>query len=233
MGKLVWAVTGAAFGQYHERESIRQGEDVLSNINPAWYFRRPGGGPLYDMTVYGLHALTGVLGPAQRLTAFSGVRIKEREFRGEMLPCDMDDNTLLTLDFGQSLFGFVYGTAAGGLPDIGRFAIFGLNGSIRSGKLNGQLIDYPESQLEAENGGTASLPHVVNAHRQIQEAHVYEDIMQLVDWIRLDTSTLASAEHARHVIEIFDAGYRSAEMGTAQDLRTTIENIQKLSLIHI
>ena len=209
-----------------EADDLIESAHILSNINPAWYFRRPGGGPLYDMTVYGLHALTGVLGPAQRVTALSGVRIKEREFRGEMLPCDMDDNTLLTLDFGQSLFGFVYGTAAGSLPDIGRFAIFGLNGSIRSGKLNGQPIDYPESQLEEESGSNASLPHVVDAHCQIQEAHVYEDIMQLVDWIRLGKPTLASAEHARHVIEIFDAGYRSAETGTAQNLRTTFETIQ-------
>ena len=50
--------------------------------------------------------------------------------------------------------------------------------------------------------------------------------MQLVDWIRLGKPTLASAEHARHVIEIFDAGYRSAETGIAQDLRTTFETIQ-------
>ncbi|NOZ27098.1 MAG: Gfo/Idh/MocA family oxidoreductase, partial [Chloroflexi bacterium] len=64
LGALTWAVTGAAFGRYHEGESVRHGDDVLSNINPAWYFRRPGGGPLYDMTVYGLHVLTGVLGPA-------------------------------------------------------------------------------------------------------------------------------------------------------------------------
>ena len=84
LGTLTWAVTGAAFGTYHERERVRQGEDVLSNINPAWYFRRPGGGPLYDMTVYGLHALTGILGPAKRITAFSGVRVHERDFRGEM-----------------------------------------------------------------------------------------------------------------------------------------------------
>ena len=43
LGKLAWAVTGAAFGRYHEQESIRWGEDILSNINPAWYFRRRGG----------------------------------------------------------------------------------------------------------------------------------------------------------------------------------------------
>ncbi|GAB4185439.1 MAG: hypothetical protein Fur005_47890 [Roseiflexaceae bacterium] len=45
--------------------------DVLSNVDPSWYFRKPGGGPLYDMTVYSLHGLTGVLGPAKRVTAMS------------------------------------------------------------------------------------------------------------------------------------------------------------------
>ncbi len=58
-------------------------------------------------------------------------------------------------------------------------------------------------------------------HREIGEAHVYEDIMQLVDWIRDDTPSIATAEHARHVIEIIEAGYRAAETGQAQDLKTT------------
>src|SRR5688572_16669217 len=102
LGQLTWAITGAAFGRYHENESsVRMGDDPLTNINPAWYFRRPGGGPLYDMTVYGLHALTGVVGAAKRVTAMSGVRLQEREFRGEMLPTDMDDQTLMLLDFGD------------------------------------------------------------------------------------------------------------------------------------
>ncbi len=95
LGTLTWAITGATFGQYHEQESrVRHGSDPLTNVNPAWYFRKPGGGPLFDMTVYGLHALTAVIGPAKRVTALSGVRIKEREFQGEMLPTDMDDQTL-------------------------------------------------------------------------------------------------------------------------------------------
>ena len=40
LGQLTWAVTGAAFGTYHENERVRGGNDPLSNINPAWYFRR-------------------------------------------------------------------------------------------------------------------------------------------------------------------------------------------------
>ncbi|MCH8009117.1 MAG: Gfo/Idh/MocA family oxidoreductase, partial [Chloroflexi bacterium] len=106
LGTLVWAACGAAFGTYHERESVRHGDDVLQNADPSWYFRKPGGGPLYDMTVYALHALTGILGPARRVSAMSGVRIAEREFRGETLACDADDNSLPTLDFGDALFAF-------------------------------------------------------------------------------------------------------------------------------
>ena len=45
----------------------------------------------------------------------SGVRIAEREFKGEMYACDMDDNTMILLDYGDSFFAFVYGTAAGAI----------------------------------------------------------------------------------------------------------------------
>ena len=54
-----------------------------------------------------------------------------------------------------------------------------------------------------------------------EESHVYEDIMQLVDLLRDGTPTLSTAEHARHVIEIFDGAYRSAASGQAVELRTT------------
>ena len=222
LGRLTWAVTGSAFGRYHEQESsVRGGDHVLTNINPAWYFRRPGGGPLYDMTVYGLHALTAVIGPAKRVTAFSGVRVAEREFRGEMLPTDMDDQTLMVLDFGNACFAYVYGVAAGNIPGLGRPMIFGTQGIINGATLNGEPIDYPGRAAAEAHGYAAALPHVVGAHRQMEEAHVYEDVMQLVDWMRDDTPTLATAEHARHVIEIFDAAYRSAATGMAQPLQTT------------
>ncbi len=222
LGQLTWAVTGAAFGTYHERERVRTGDDPLSNINPAWYYRRPGGGPLYDMTVYGMHALTGILGPVQRVTAMSGVRIEAREFRNELLPTDMDDNTFMVLDFGNNLFAFAYGAAAGGIPGAWSPTFFGTKGVLREGKLNDEPIDYPGRDLEEKHRNqNASLPHVVGPHRDVEEAHVYEDIMQLVDWIREDKPTISTAEHARHVVEIFDAAYRASESGQTQTLRTT------------
>ncbi len=225
IGTLCWAACGAAFGTYHEKEAVRQGDDVLSNIDPSWYYRKPGGGPLYDMTVYSLHSLTAVLGPARRVTAMSGVRIKQREFRGQMVSGDADDNTFMVLDFGDSLFAFVYGAAMGRLTEGFEGSYFGTLGSIVGMTLNGEPFDYPgRDQVETGPGGRARfplLPHVVGPHREIGEAHVFEDVMQLVDWIREDRPSPVTAERARHVIEIIECAYRSAETGQTQTLTTT------------
>src|SRR5262249_49410804 len=98
------------------------------------------------------------------------------------------------------------------------------NGSIEGVMLNGKPIEYPGwEQARRDTDGYGNhrfLPHVVGAHREIEEMHVYEDIMQLVDWVREDQPSIVTAEHARHVIEIIEAAYRAAETGQTQTLRT-------------
>jgi predicted dehydrogenase len=215
LGQLAWAVTGAAFGNYHEFEGLRQGGDVLTNINPAWYWRKPGGGPLYDMTVYGLHSLTGVLGPAKRITAMSANAVKEREFRGEMYPCDAEDNTLMVLDFGGNVFSFVYGTFTGGLAEGWGPTFFGTKGKIVGDLHNNEKIVIDEKLNPIGR-------HVSGVHATMEENHVFEDMMQLVEWILDDNATpIATAEHAAHVIEIIEAGIRSSDTGQVQKLETT------------
>jgi predicted dehydrogenase len=222
LGTFAWAVTGASFGDYHENESVRSGSDVLTNINPAWYWKKPGGGPLYDMTVYGLHTLTGIMGPATRVTAMSANVVKEREFKGEMFPCDAEDTTLMVVDFGKSRFSFVHGTLAGGVSDFGQPSFFGTKGSIVGTKFNGEPIDYPELHDPSKHFFG---PHVVGPHDGKEEAHVFEDMMQLVDEVLTGTKSVASAEHAAHVIEIIEAGLKSSEEGCAVKLKTTFEPI--------
>ena len=225
IGQLSWAAVGAGFGSYHQNEGVRQGTDVLTNIDPSWYFRKPGGGPLYDMTVYGLHTLTGVLGPARKVTAMSGVLVGEREFKGRKVTCDADDNTVILLDFGKNAYAFVHGTAAGqvntggwGVPDY-----YGTGGAISGVKLNGKPFDYPGKEKDPHGHGIGLLRHAKGKHADMEEMHVFEDIMQLVDLVREGVPTSATAEHARHVVEIFEAAYRSAQTGKAQDLTSTFE----------
>ena len=237
IGTVCWAACGAAFGDYHVGEPERQGTGPLENIDPSWYFRSPGGGPLYDMTVYALHGLTGILGSVERVTALSGTRIREREVAGRRITADAHDNTLILLDFGDGLLALAYGTAAGVLTDGVDWdpsgSYYGTRGRITGLLLDGAPFDYPGRELVTEPGGEPRrdpgdragwlLPHVTEAHRALPEQHVFEDVMQLVDWIRDGTPTIASAEHARHVIDIIDAAYRAASTGTTQRLTTTVE----------
>jgi len=211
IGRLVWAAAGVAVGDYHLTEEFRTGDDVLTQVDPTWYYRKPGGGPLYDVTVYSLHGLTGILGPAKRVAALSGLALPEREFGGKMIKCDMDDSTFMLLDFGDSVFALVYGTVEGSVVSGFHPSIFGTKGSVVGTKLNDE-----EMKKEGDHE-----PHVVGEHTKMAESHVFEDMMQLVDWVREGTPSIATAEHARHVIDIFESGYRAAETGETQELRTT------------
>jgi predicted dehydrogenase len=228
IGDLAWVLCGAAFGEYHEDEAERRAA-AGPPIDPAWYFRTPGGGPMYDMTVYALHQLTSVLGPARAVVALSGIRVREREFLGTRIPTETEDNTVLLLDFGNGLFAVGYGTAAGTHGDL--FAApryFGTRGTIDGVLLDGEPFEFPGSELVGEARGDRNahlrvLPHVVGHHRELGEAHVFEDIMQLVDRVLDGTPTPVTAEHARHVIDIIESGYRSASTGTRQELATSFE----------
>jgi predicted dehydrogenase len=228
IGALAWALCGCSFGEYHEDEPERRAAEAGPPIDPAWYFRNPGGGPLYDMTVYALHQLTSVLGPAQAVVALSGVRIPERDFLGATIETEADDNTILLLDFGDGLLAVAYGTAAGRHSDqFGAGVYFGTRGTIDGLLLNGEPFEFPGRELV--EGAPPSdriaqmrvLPHVVGAHRDMDEAHVFEDVMQLVDSVLDGTPTPVTAEHARHVIDIIESGYRAARTGTRQALRTS------------
>ena len=211
IGQVVWAATGVGVGDYHLTEEFRTGNDVLTDVDPTWYFRRPGGGPLYDVTVYCLHNLTGILGPAQRVTALSGMRLPQREYRGRTITCDMDDSTFISIDFGNAVFAIAFGTVAGSVTSAFNPSIFGTVGAVVGTRVNGEETNLPGDHQ----------PHVVGPHADLDESHVFEDIMQLVDWVREGTPSIASAEHARHVIDIIESGYRAAETGQTQALRTT------------
>ncbi len=212
LGKLAWAISGTSgVGDYHMHEEFRTGQDILTDVNPSWYFKKPGGGPQYDVTVYCLHILTGIVGPAKRVTAFSGMVIPERDYHGQAIACDIDDNTHLLLDFGDAFFGVVYASPKGGLTEGFNPNIYGLQGSITGTKFGGLDLKQPDSLP----------PHVTGKHAQMAEYHVFEDMMQLADWVIDGRPSIAGPEHARHVIEIIEAGYRAAETGATQTLKTT------------
>lgn len=228
LGRVLWAYAQHSMSHYHTHEKVRHGEGPLGNIDPSWYYKKPAGGPVYDGSSYPLHSLTGLIGPVRRVTALSGLAVREREFRGKKIECEMDDTTLMLLDFGDGAFAFGGGTVLGALGTGFNPTVFGSRGTIAGTKF------IPKVGLGGERGANfgddgepeeTSLPgdhqpHVTGPHDAMKEKHVFEDIMQLVDWVREGKPSVATAEHARHVVDIIESAYRAAETGRTQALRT-------------
>lgn len=232
LGQLLWACAQHSMSHYHTSEKVRQADGPLGNIDPSWYYQKPAGGPVYDGTVYLLHTLTGLVGPARQVAAVSGLAVRERQFRGRSIQCEMDDTTLMLLDFGGAFFAFAGGTVLGGLLPAGsgwQPTIFGTLGTVSGTKFVprapgaapgafGEELPAEELCLPGDHQ-----PHVTGRHDAMREKHVFEDVMQLVDWVSLGRPSPATAEHARHVVDIIESAYRAADTGKTQTLRTSFE----------
>ena len=222
IGRVYWAEIGTAGGG-HEFERFRQADDILSNVNPAWYYKRPGGGPMYDMAVYALHAITGILGPVKRVTGMSGIGLKERFFKEQRIEVEMDDNTHLLLDFGDNVFCLVFGSNSFGGP-ARPFSMPFISGSEGAIAASREGIEVWGRNIEGGHRMEApgrDMPFVFGPHLELPERHVYSDIMHMVDCVLHDKEPVISAEHARHVIEVIELGYKAAETGQTQEMTTT------------
>jgi predicted dehydrogenase len=231
IGKMYWAFTTNAGGG-HEFESLRSGEGVRQAIDPTWYYKR-GGGPMYDMAVYSLHTLTGILGPVKRVTGMSGIGLPQRVWRDKVIDVEMDDNTLLLLDFGDGVFALSSGQNAVTSPSIGwgRFAVWGSEGAldlvpgrgleISSRSAMAGALGFTNGMLTVSAGGPGDVPGVVGPHVSIQESHVYADILHLAECLIENRAPLVTGEHARHVVEVIDKGYLASSTGQAQDVVST------------
>ena len=124
----------------------------------------------------------------------------------------------------------VYGTAAGRRDrGLRRGQYFGTEGTISGLLLNGEPIEFEGRDLTTDrptwdwDAQMRVLPHVVGPHREIPEAHVFEDIMQLVGLVRDGTPTAGDARAcaARHRDRRsrLPCGRDRADPGPADDVR--------------
>ncbi len=68
---------------------------------PDWasWFYEPGGGPMFDLGVYNVTTLTGLLGPAKRVVALGTTALPERMIGDRKIKVDIEDNVHLLLEF--------------------------------------------------------------------------------------------------------------------------------------
>jgi predicted dehydrogenase len=223
IGKIYWARSGAT-SEGHETEEFRRPGDAVTAVDSSWYYRK-GGGPLYDMAVYALHLVTGVMGPAKRVSAMSGIGQKRRSVLGKEVNVVMDDNTVMLLDFGEATFAMLHSAFCSGDGEpFSRLHVAGSDGALDLGHKMIELWGRRISDGHRVEGLPRRLPYASGIHLELEESHIFSDIMHLVDCIMNDKTPVISGEHARHVVEIIEKAYVAAETGTTQGLGTSFRS---------
>lgn len=179
-----------------------------------------GAGPLVDLGVYPLHAITGLLGPARRVSAMSirsadGFDVTEGPYAGRRVPIEVDDAWTVALELGDRTLGTVeanftsHGTRAGELELMGELGTISLD-----------LLDVaaPLHVLGA-SGGWREIP--VAAERPEGGPDHVLGVEHLLGCIAHGGTPLASADHAIHVLEILEAAEVSAVSGASVPIGST------------
>ena len=191
---------------------------------------KPGGGPLYDMTGPGLHAMTGIFGAAKRVTALSGNAIPQREFKGEMVELDVPERWHMLLDFGNTQYAFVYGTATGMLAQ----ELATRHSSAPKAKIKERQTTTERRLITraapVEEKAAKPICHTSTTITRASAKNTFSrTLLQLVVGAE-GTPTLATPEHARHVIDVVESGgARAAETGQTQTFQQHIANFLFLS----
>jgi predicted dehydrogenase len=182
-------------------------EGYLSDPSP--YFAREAG-PLVDMAVYPLHALTGLLGPVRQVSALStrtrqSFDVVDGPFAGVSVPVEAEDNWHLLLRFDGGALASVEANncAAGALaPEL---ELRGERGSVGI-----SLLDVSEPLKLLLDG--VERAEVVPHERDSGPDHLL-GVEHLVECVETGRQPTVSVAHARHVLEVLEAAATSADEG--------------------
>ena len=200
--------------------------------DPTWFYQK-GAGPLLDMGVYGIDRITGLLGPARRVAAMSGLAAPVRRARGgpfDGLSIDVteDDNTLVLLDFGESVFAVIDATFNVQASRTPQLELFGTAGTLivnRPGGAAGGGGPIELFRLDAAPGLPGWIaPSPLDAlPRDDRAARFSRAVLvdHLVDCVRRGASPVTGADRARHVLEIMLAAQTAAREGRTVSLTTS------------
>ena len=80
------------------------------HLGPSWssFFYDKDGGTLFDLGVYSISTLTGLLGPAKAVVAMTGIVTPTREIQGKgRIQVAAEDNAMVILDHGDGVLSHI------------------------------------------------------------------------------------------------------------------------------
>lgn len=182
---------------------------------PNWttWFYEQGGGSLFDLGVYNVVALTGLLGPAKRVMAMAGVAIPEREIHGERVQVVADDNVHVLMDFGGGTYAVVTTGFTLQRYRCAGIEVYGSEGTI-------QMIgeDWAPRGYELWQNSVGAW----QVYENTDAGWTWTDgLRHAVECIRTGTPPLIQPEHAFHVLEIMLKAQESGRDGQAKPIEST------------
>jgi len=193
---------------------------IYGTGGPSWgqWFFKKGGGSLFDLGVYNVTTLTGLLGPAKSIVAKSGIAIPERTIQGETIQVEADDNTALIMDHGNAVFsvvqtGFVYG----GQSEDWTIQIIGTDGSM---VLEG--FDWEPRGVRVFDKATGTW----KTECKDQGDYAWDGgASYIAECLATGKKPLMTGEHAVHVMEIMDAAHEAARTGRSVSIASSFPSL--------
>lgn len=184
-------------------------------------FFADGAGPMLDMGVYPLHALTALLGPVMRVTAFvtrvqESFTVTDGPHRGLRVPVVAPDHWQVLLDFGRGCFASVAANAVVVETRCPPLEVHGLAGTIAFDPI---YVQQPVEVLRRGQGWETLTPPLPGARpgRVVGPDHIL-GVEHLLDCIEGRCAPLLGFDQAAHVLRAIEAAAASARMGRTVDL---------------
>jgi predicted dehydrogenase len=187
---------------------------------PWWNesFYRADGGCLFDLGVYCVTSLTGLLGPVRRVTALTGVAVPRRKIHGRLMRVEAEDNAQVLLDFGQDCFAVV--TTGFTLQQYRSPAleIYGTEGTLQ---MLGDDWDPDGYELWQNAAGAWQV------FKETTPDWPWTDgLRHMVECIHEGKRPLVTPQHALHVLEILLKARQAGRSGKTLPLETTFNRLQ-------
>jgi predicted dehydrogenase len=182
---------------------------------PDWsdWFYRAGGGPIFDLAVYSITTLTGILGPAIRVTAMTGTAQPSRSVNGRPINVEVEDSAQVLIDFGEAVLAVVTSGFTMQKYRSPALELYGTEGTI-------QLLgdDWaPEGyELWQNKAGAWQTFYETDPHWQWTAG-----LPHLIECIQNREQPSVTPQHAYHVLEIMLAAQLSARTGRAQAIHSS------------
>ncbi|MEN9938688.1 MAG: hypothetical protein RLZZ387_5267 [Chloroflexota bacterium] len=182
---------------------------------PSWgqWFYKQGGGPLFDLGVYNVTSLTGLLGPARRVTALTAQARPERVVDGEKIRIETEDSAHVLMEHDGGVLsvvstGFTY--QAYRVPAI---EIYGSEGTIQ---MLGDDWDPEGYELWQNSVGAWQI------HGETDPDWPWTDgLRHLVECIQAGTRPIVTPEHGFHVLEVMLKAMEAGRTGRAQTIESS------------